>query len=50
MHYQERSCAREKLDKTDTERCLGIDELERFVRHSVADGGSRIEVGEESHS
>ena len=29
MHYQEWSCARQKLDKTDTE-CLGIDELGRF--------------------
>ena len=47
---QEWSCARQKLDKTDTERCLGIDELGRFVWHSVADGGSRIEVDEESHS
>ena len=41
---------RQKLDKTDTKRCLGIDELGRFVWHSVADGGSRIEVDEESHS
>ena len=30
MHYQE---------KTDTERCLGIDELGRLVWHAVADGG-----------
>ena len=34
--------------KTDTERCLGIDELGSFVWHSVADGGSRID--EEGHS
>ena len=50
MHYQEWSCARQKLDKTDAKRCLGIDELGRFVWRSVANGGSRIEVGEESHS
>ena len=50
MYYQEWSCARQKLDKTNTKRCLGIDELGRFVWHSVADGGSRIEVDEESHS
>ena len=31
LHYQERSCARQKLDKTDTERCLGIDELGRCM-------------------
>ena len=40
----------QKLDKTDTERCLGIDELGWLVRHSVADGSSRIEVDKESHS
>ena len=28
----------------------GIDELGRFAWHSVADGASRIEVDEESHS
>ena len=39
MHYQEGSCARQKLDKTDTERCLGIDELGRLVWHSVTNGG-----------
>ena len=50
MHNQEWSRARQKLDETDSERCLGIDELGRFVRHSVADGGSRIEVDQESHS
>ena len=50
MHYQEWICARHKLNKTDTEWCLGIDELGRFVWHSVADGGSRIKVDEESHS
>ena len=47
MHYQEWGCARQKLDKTDTERCLGIDELGRFVWHCVANGGSRIEVDKE---
>ena len=31
-------------------QCLGIDELGRFEWHSVADGGSRIEDDEESHS
>ena len=36
MHYHERSCARQKLDKTDTERCLGIDELGRLVWQMVA--------------
>ena len=41
---------RQKLDKTDTERCLGIDEHGRLVWHSVANGGSRIEVDEEGHS
>ena len=50
MYYQQWSCARKKLEKTDTEWCLGIDELGRFVWHSVADGGSRTEVGDESHS
>ena len=50
MNYQEWSSARQKLDKTDTEWCFGIDELGRSVWHSVADGGSRIEVDEESHS
>ena len=50
MHDQEWSCARQKLDETDTERCLGIDELGRFVWDSVAGGGSRIEVDEECHS
>ena len=34
----------------DIEWCLGIDELERFVWHSLANGGSRIEVDEEGHS
>ena len=38
MHCQEWGCARQKLVKTDAERCLGIDEL---------GGGSRIEVDEE---
>ena len=50
MHHQELSCARHKLDKTDTERCLGIDVLGRLVWHSVANGGSAIEVDEEGHS
>ena len=36
MHYQEQSCARQKLDETDTERCTGHDGLGRFVWHSVA--------------
>ena len=38
------------LDKTDTERCLGIDDLGRLVWHSVANCGSGIEVDQESHS
>ena len=38
------------LDKTDTERCLGIGELGRLVWHFVANGGSGIEVDEEGHS
>ena len=50
MYYQERSCARQKLDRSDTKRCLGIDELGRFMWDSVANGGSRIEVDEESYS
>ena len=53
MIEQEQFCALpvvRGLDKTDIERCLGIDELGRFVWHSVADGGSRIEVDEECHS
>ena len=50
MHDQERSCARQKLDKTDTEWCLGIDELGRLVWHSVANGGSGMEVDKEGHS
>ena len=37
---QEWRCARQKLDSTDIEWCLGIDELGRFVWYSVADGGS----------
>ena len=47
MHYQEWGCAGQKLDETDIVRCLGIDGLGRFVWHSVADGGSRIEADEE---
>ena len=35
-NHQEWSCAWQKLDKTDTEWCLGIDELGRLVWHSVA--------------
>ena len=50
MHYQERSCARQKLDTTDTERCLGIGELGRLGWHSAANGGSGIEVDKEGHS
>ena len=37
------------ISKTDTERCLGIDELGRFVWHSVANVGSGSEVEEEGH-
>ena len=50
MNHQEWSSARQKLDKTDTERRLGIDELGRLVWHSVENGGSGIEVDEEGHS
>ena len=50
MHYQDWSCARQELDKTDIESCLGIDELGRFVWRSMVTGGSRIEVDEEGHS
>ena len=50
VHSSEWSCARQKLDKTDTGRCLGIDELGRLVWHSVANGGSGIEVDEEGRS
>ena len=49
VHYQDWSWARQKLDKTDTERCLGTIELGRFVWHAVANGGSGIEVDQESH-
>ena len=31
---------REKLDETDTERCMGRDELGRLVWHAVTKGGS----------
>ena len=44
MQYQERSCARQKLDKTDTECCTGIDELGRLVWHAVADGAWQMVV------
>ena len=37
MHYQERSRGREELDKTDTKRCLGIDELGRLTKKVTAD-------------
>ena len=50
MHYQEWSGARQKLEEADAECCLGIGELGTFVWHSVADGGSRIELDEESYS
>ena len=40
----------QKLDETDTERCMERDDLVRLLWDSVADGGSRIEVDEESHS
>ena len=33
-------CARRKLAETDTERCMGRDELGRRVWHAVANGGS----------
>ena len=38
--YQVRSCARQKLEKTDTERCFGIDEFGWFVWQSVVNGSS----------
>ena len=44
MDYQERSNARQKLDETDTERCMERDEQGRLVWHAVANGGSCIEV------
>ena len=31
VHYQGRSCARQKLDETDTEQCMGSDELGGLV-------------------
>ena len=34
VYYQERSCAKQKLDETDTELCM-----ERYVWHAVANGG-----------
>ena len=37
--YQERSCARQKLDNTDTERCMGGYELGWLVWRAVANGG-----------
>ena len=42
MRYQEWVCARQKLIETDTERCLGIEELGRFVWYTVADGELRL--------
>ena len=50
MHHQERSCARQNLDVTEIGRCMGRDDLGRLLGHAVADGGSRIEVDEESYS
>ena len=50
MYCREWVCVRQKLDETDTERCLGIDKLGRFVCHSVANGASGIEADEEGHS
>ena len=44
MHYQERGCARQQLDETDTERCMGRDELGRPVWHAVDKCGSCVEV------
>ena len=29
--YERRSCTKQKLDETNIERCLGIDELRKFV-------------------
>ena len=43
MHYQEWSCATQKLDETNTERSLGIDELGRFVWYSVARSGTHCQ-------
>ena len=40
MYYQERSCARRKMDETDTERCMGRYEKGWLVWHAVANGGS----------
>ena len=40
VQNQERSCARQKLDWTDIERCMGCDDLGRLVWYSVANGGS----------
>ena len=39
-----KSCARQKLDEINTERCLGVDELGRFVWHSVADVASELKL------
>ena len=46
MSYQEWCCATKKLYGTNTDRCLGIDELGRFEWHSVTDDSSIIEVDE----
>ena len=37
------------MDETDTERCIGRDELGRLVWHAVANGGSCVEFDKESH-
>ena len=53
MIEQEQFCALPRMElceaRVGRDR-LGIDELARFVWRSVADGGSRNGVDEESHS
>ena len=48
--YQEWRCARQKLDETDTERCLGIDELGRLCGTPWQMVAPDLKLDEESHS
>ena len=40
VQYQERSCARQELDETDSDRCMGRDELGRLAWHAETNGGT----------